>query len=111
MYSILIPLVLVRKELISQIKTNLFVFWGLIYTLTLLFLNSPIFLGRLWLPVTYIIFIWVPYKANIPNNNPNKIDENKNKLKVVLLVVIGFTITIIRLLFLKYNWWRAFRGR
>ena len=109
-YSIFIPLVLVRKELISRLKTNLFVFWGLIYSITLLLLNGPIFLGRLWLAVTYIVFLWVPYRANSPITNSTRQDAKVSDLKIVLLIIIGFAITLIRLIFFIFNWWSDFRG-
>ncbi|MFX0195394.1 MAG: glycosyltransferase family 39 protein [Candidatus Hodarchaeota archaeon] len=109
-YSIFIPLVLVRKELISRFKTNLFVFWGLIYSITLLLLNGPIFLGRLWLAVTYIVFLWVPYRANSPITYSTRQDVKVSDLKIVLLIIIGFAITLIRLIFFVFNWWSDFRG-
>lgn len=109
-YSIFIPLVLVRKELISRLKTNLFVFWGLIYSITLLLLNGPIFLGRLWLAVTYIVFLWVPYRAYSPITNSTRQDAKVSDLKIVLLIIIGFAITLIRLIFFIFNWLSDFRG-
>lgn len=108
-YSILIPLVFVRKELKVRLKTNPFVFWGLIYSISLLLLNSAIFLGRLWLPITYIVFLWVPYQASSTKIN-SQLDVKVVDLKIVLLIISGFAITIIRLLFLKFNLWSAFRG-
>lgn len=109
-YNILIPLFLVRKELISRLKTNLFVFWGLTYSITLLLLNNPIFLGRLWLAVTYITFIWVPYRVNSPNTYSTRQDVKVTDWKIVLLIISGFAITIIRLIFFIFNWWSVFRG-
>ena len=107
-YSILIPMILVRKELISHLKTNIFVFWGLIYSIFLLFLNSPIFIGLLWLSVTYIPFLWIPYHTKSTNNKASK--QKTNNLKIIVLILIGFSITIIRLIFLKFDLWASFRG-
>ena len=64
------------------------------------------YIGNALMSTDNIIYVcWVEDSLNNPSPSPN--DDG---FKIIGLILIGFTITIIRLIFLNFDLWADFRG-